>query len=189
MKLLFFHLLLLFLVTESAFAQKHIWANDIDRKMRKIDNTVSAINTDPSLIQFALARNRSPAEVKKALPLDTLKNGMAPIQFKVTPSNSYFLKDSVVVKIQYEDQTFYFEKEHLILSYKRYEGYSDNTTQCCPITTEHFHYYQNNTYYKSFEKRNSPCTNPCISVMTSSNIDQKTIDAVMQEIKASISKK
>jgi len=180
--------MLIFLISNLAYSQEFIWDQDKDLKMRKIEKIVNGIDNDTSLIRFRFNNSLTNSVIDSSSFIYEIENHTFQTVSNRSSANYYYLKNSVIVKLIYDGQTFYFFDENLIMSYKKYEGFSDNTTQCCPITTEHYHYYWKNAYYKSFEKRDSNCANPC-SYIIASNIDKKTINLLVEKIKTFANKK
>jgi len=181
MKTILIHIGLSLLLSNYAFAQEWVWGQEKDRVMLKIDNIVYDIDHDTLLVRFWVNENLTKVEIDSSRNIDNIESISDQTLPSIIPSNCYYLKDSVIVKLIYDGQSFYFLNEDLIMYHKRYDGFSDNTTQCCPITVDHYHYYWKKAYYKSFEKRDSNCSNPCSMIISS--IDTKTMDLAVKKIK------
>ena len=187
MKTIFISVILSFLISNCTYSQELVWGQDKDRIMSKIEKIINDIDNDKSLIRFRINDSLTKAEIDTTKNGDNIENVSFQTELNMISPNYYYLKDSVVVKLIYDGQTFYFLDENLIMSYKRYEGFSDNTTQCCPITIGLYHYYWKSTYYKSYKKSDSNCTNPCSIVISSANT--QAIDLLMKKIKTFANKK
>lgn len=176
MKSLCIYLALTFLITNSVYSQSLTWKKDKDRKMKKIERIAADIDNDTLLIRILIDDSLI---YGANIAFDEISETN---RFKALSTNCFFMKDSVIVKMIYLQQTFYFRHENLILSYKRHEGYSDNTTQCCPITRIHYHYYWKSLYYSSFEIRNSDCNSPCFQ-MIDSITNKEYVDSLIEKLK------
>jgi hypothetical protein len=175
-------LYLIFISANSIYSQVLFWDKEKDRKVRKIDKQVEGINQDTSIIRFEF--NDSLITSKTNIPNRLRSTEEVKSQRRKPPIslNSYYLKDSLIVKIVFDGSVFYLVNEKLIMSKKTYQGSSDNTTQCCPITIYDFQYYWKNTLYENIEARNSNCSYPC-GLTIKSQISQNTVGLLLKRIK------
>ncbi len=175
-----------FLCANYIYSQELFWDKDKDRIVRKIDKLVKGINQDTSITQFEFSDSLMISKAKSPNHLratgEVIEEARWQREKSLLPLKFYYLKDSLVVKIVFDESVYYLVNEKLIMSQKTYIGFSDNTTQCCPITIYDFQYYWKNTLYESIEARNSNCSYPCLGIIKS-HTSQNTVELLLKRIK------
>jgi len=155
---------LLQLLCHPILAQKAFLVKTKDGRMRKIDIIVSGIEKDSTLICFITNKELTTAEnLTSASPEKLLEYQLANIvlahPFVQSRPTLFYLKDSAIVKIIYDNTIYYFLDGELIFSDFECQGRTDLLTQCNPAYSRTYNYYWRGKYHKSMilEVRSGNC--------------------------------
>lgn len=154
MKKLSAFVFLLCLICHPIFAQEASLAKAKDARMRKIDRVVENIEKDSSLICFitnkelTLAKNVASIPPEKVLE-HQLDRIIQPQSFVQSTPTLFYLKDSVIIKIIYQNKIYYFLDNELILSDFECQDPTDLLIQCKPAYSRNYNYYWRGKYHKS----------------------------------------
>jgi len=166
-------------------AQDITFVETKNSRMLNIDKIVNSINKDTTLVQYKVNERFTSSEIDNSpFPKIELSTGR-----KIMPT-LYYMRNTTVIKVNYDGILYYFKDENLIMSKYKCGGEPhplpknpSEMRQWVPGHVDYYSYYRKNSYYKSFKEVHGGICSYGLTGFEHPETDKENIDSLIQKIK------